>query len=63
MRQPILFDRIFQRAGHMFLANQVIESLRSIFPRKNLVTHARSLSRAGQRRKQKFGKERNRTRF
>ncbi len=43
VRQTILGHRVFQRLGHMGLANEIVECLRPVFPRENLVTHCRNL--------------------
>ena len=43
MREPILFDRVLERLGHVRLADQIVERLRPIFARENLITHALSL--------------------
>ncbi len=45
MREPILFDRVLERLGHVRLADQIVERLRPIFARENLVAHALNLVR------------------
>ena len=42
--EPVLRDRVFQRARDMVLPDQIIESLGPVFPGENLVTHALNLS-------------------
>jgi hypothetical protein len=44
MGQPVLRDRIFQRARYMRLPNEIVESLRPIFSRENFVAHAINLN-------------------
>jgi hypothetical protein len=44
MGQPVLRDRVFQRARHMRLPNEIVESLRPIFSRENFVAHAINLN-------------------
>jgi len=44
MSEPVLRDRVFQRARDMVLSDQIVESLGPIFPRENLVTHALNLN-------------------
>ena len=43
--EPVLRDRVFQRARDMGLADQVVESLGPVFPGENLVTHALNLAK------------------
>jgi hypothetical protein len=45
MSEPVLRDRILQRARDMCLPDQVVESLRPIFSGENLVTHALNLTK------------------
>jgi len=45
MSEPVLRDRILQRARDMGLPDQVVESLRPIFSGENLVTHALNLTK------------------
>jgi REP element-mobilizing transposase RayT len=54
VREPILFDRILQRLRDMILSHQIVEGLRPIFARENLVAHAFTLSfpTSGERRKE-----------
>ena len=47
VRETILFDRILERARDMRLADQIVERLRPIFARENLVAHAPNLVRRG----------------
>ncbi len=41
--EPILFDRVLERLGDVRLADEIVERLRPIFARENLVTHAPNL--------------------
>lgn len=43
--EAILCDGVFQRARDVRLPDQIIESLGSVFPRENLVTHALNLAK------------------
>jgi len=43
--ETILRDGVLEGAGHVGLSHQVVESLGSIFPGKNLITHTQTLSR------------------
>ena len=43
MSQPLLLNRIFQRADDVILAQHIVENLGSIFSGKNLVTHVDTL--------------------
>jgi hypothetical protein len=45
MSQPVLRDRVSQRARDMVLPDQIIESLGPVFPGENLVTHALNLAK------------------
>ena len=56
VREPILLDRVLERARDVLLADQIVERLRPIFARENLVAHALNLVRRTVTRKQKFGK-------
>ena len=42
--QAVLFDRVFQRARDVRLADQIVECLRAIFSGENLVAHAFNLT-------------------
>jgi hypothetical protein len=42
--QSILRDRVLERARDMRLSNQIVERLRPIFSRKNLVAHELNLN-------------------
>ena len=53
VREPVLLDRILQRARDMRLPDEIVERLRPIFARENLITHAPNLMRRGRARKQK----------
>jgi len=44
MREPVLGDRVLERARDMRLPNQIIKSLRPIFSRENFVAHALNLN-------------------
>ena len=44
VREPILRDRVFQRARDMRLAHQIVESLGSIFSGEDFVAHAFNLN-------------------
>jgi hypothetical protein len=46
VREAILFDRVFKRARHVRLSDEIVESLRPILPRENLITHGPNLIRA-----------------
>ena len=56
VREAILLDGILQRARDVLLPDEIVERLRPIFPRENLVAHATNLVRREWARKQKFGK-------
>ena len=43
MRKTVLRDRVLERARDMGLPDQVVERLRPVFSRENLVTHAFNL--------------------
>jgi len=43
--EPVLRDRVFQRARHVRLPDQIVKSLWSIFSGENLVTHAINLTK------------------
>ena len=43
--EPVLLDRILERAGDVRLTDDVIKSLRPIFSRENFVVHVRNLTR------------------
>ena len=45
--EPILFDRVLERARDMGLPDQIVECLRPIFSSKDLVAHALNLVRRG----------------
>ena len=45
MRQPILLDRILERARDVRLPDQIVERLRTIFSGKNLIAHVPNLVR------------------
>ncbi len=53
MRQPVLLDRILERARDVRLPDEVIERLRAIFSREDLVTHALNLSGCRERENRK----------
>ena len=53
MGKPVLGDRIFQCPRDVRLSDQVIESLRPVFSRENLVTHGLNVMRESDARKQK----------
>ncbi|MFZ1219949.1 MAG: hypothetical protein WAO00_11695, partial [Chthoniobacterales bacterium] len=53
MGKAILFDGILERPRHVRLADKIVESLRPIFSRENLITHAPNLIRFSRARKQK----------
>ena len=40
MREAVLFDGVFERARHVRLPNEIVERLRPILSRENLITHA-----------------------
>ena len=56
MREPVLLDRVFQRLRDMILSDQIVKSLRPIFPGKNLVAHASNLNALNLSRKQKINR-------
>ena len=43
MGEPILGDRVLERRGDVRLADEIVERLRPIFARENLVAHAINL--------------------
>jgi hypothetical protein len=45
MGEPVLRDRIFQRARDVRLSDQIVKSLGPIFSRENLVAHALNLTK------------------
>jgi hypothetical protein len=45
MSQPVLRDRIFQRAGDVRLPDQIVKSLGSILPGEDFVAHALNLTK------------------
>ena len=45
--EPILLDRVLERARDVLLADEVVERLRPIFSRENLIAHAPNLVRRG----------------
>ena len=47
VREPILLDRVLQRPRDVLLADEIVERLRAVFSRKNLVAHAPNLVRRG----------------
>jgi hypothetical protein len=53
VREPILLDRVLQRSGHMGLPHEIVERLRTIFSREDLIAHATNLIRFNHARKQK----------
>jgi hypothetical protein len=59
MGQPVLLDGILQRASHVRLSDEIVERLRPIFSRENLIAHALNLIRsiARENRNQKFGQD------
>jgi len=44
MSEPVLRDRILQRARNVRLADQIVEGLRPIFSGENLVIHSLNLN-------------------
>jgi hypothetical protein len=54
--EPVLFDRVPERPRHVRLADEIVERLRTIFSRENLVAHAPNLIRFNPARKQKSKK-------
>jgi hypothetical protein len=42
--QPILLDRVFQGAGDVRLSHDIVERLRPVFARENLVAHPKTLA-------------------
>jgi hypothetical protein len=56
VREAVLLDRVFECARHVRLSHQIVERLRPIFSRENLITHGPNLIRAIARenRNQKF---------
>ena len=53
MRQPILFDGILECARDVSLADKIVERLRAVLSRENLITHRSNLIRFNRPRKQK----------
>ena len=47
VREPVLFDRVLQRPRDVLLPDDIVERLRPIFARENLVAHAPNLVRRG----------------
>ncbi len=45
MGEPVLRDRIFQRARDVRLPDQIVESLGPVFSRENFVAHALNLTK------------------
>ena len=45
MREPVLLDRILERARDVRLSDEIVERLRSIFAGKNLIAHGPNLVR------------------
>jgi hypothetical protein len=54
MRQPVLRDRILERARDVGLSDQIVKRLRSIFSGENLVAHSLNLAPHRAMRKQKW---------
>ena len=52
--EPVLLNRILERARHMGLADQIVECLGAIFAREDLVGHALNLTRCHTDRKYKI---------
>ena len=44
VREAVLLDRVLERARDMCLPDQIVERLRPIFPRENLIAHASNLN-------------------
>ena len=53
MREAVLLDRVLERARDVRLPDEIVERLRTIFSRENLIAHAPNLIRANRPRKQK----------
>ena len=53
MGEPVLRNRIPERARDMRLADQIVKSLWPIFARENFVAHALNLTRRSAKQKQK----------
>jgi hypothetical protein len=51
--QPILLNRVFERAHDMGLPDQIIEGLRPVLARENFVAHVRNLVRRRNRENRK----------
>ena len=45
VREPILLDRVLERAGDVRLPDQIVERLRAIFSGENLIAHVPNLVR------------------
>jgi hypothetical protein len=59
VREAVLLNRVFERARHVRLPDQIVERLRPILPRENLITHGPNLIRAIARenRNPEFGQD------
>jgi hypothetical protein len=57
--QPVLLDRVLERPRHVRLPDEIVERLRPIFSRENLIAHAPNLIRFNPRenRNQEFGQD------
>src|SRR2546423_7230469 len=53
VRQPVLLDRVFERPRHVGLPDEIVERLRTILSRENLIAHTLNLIRFNRARKQK----------
>ena len=51
--EAVLLDRVLERARHVRLPDEIVERLRPIFSRENLIAHAPNLIRFNPARKQK----------
>ena len=59
MRQPILGDRILERARDVSLPDQIVKRLGAVFAGENFVAHGSNLIRRSAKRKQKTNRDEN----